>query len=174
MRRKVSTRQLIYSQLLELDRLGSLADIDKLHFDFQLYKLHSLRTMIHHKHCSTCELIDCIIVLVDNRYCTHTAHFDIRPSYCMDRRCKVRSGIDIWQCDCLKRKLRADHSVHLHTLIDIPSFHFVHSFYTFHFQSIQRLLNIGSFVLAGSHFDLLDCHNIQANIDIHCKLEADC
>lgn len=159
--------QLLCSRLLELDHLCSRADIDKLHFDFQQCKLHSHHMPIHRKHCNTYESIDYIVVLVDSQYCIRKVHSGIRRSYCMDRLCMVLSGIDIGQCDCWTHKLLVAHNEHLHKLVDIPCFRFVHSFYIFHFRNIQRWLNIDFLAPSGSHFDLLGYQNIQANIDIH-------
>lgn len=128
----------ICNQLLELDHLYSRVDIDTLHFDFQRCKSHFHRMMIYRTHCSTCALSGCIIVLAGNRYCRRMERSGNQESYCMDRRCMVPLDIDIWLCDCLRHKLRADHSEHLHKLVDIPMLPFDRSFCISHFQNIRH------------------------------------
>lgn len=155
------------NQLLVLDLLCIQADIDKLHFDFLLCKWHFLRMPIRRTHCNMCESIGCTIALAGNRYCKRMVRFDIRPSYYMDLRSMVRLDIDIWQCDCSIHKLLADRSLHPRKLDGIPNFRFVHSFYIFPFRSIQRSLHIDYVASSDIRFDLLDYHNIRANIDIH-------
>lgn len=167
--RNSNKRQLIYNQLLELDRHDILVGIGKLHFDFQQCKWHSLRMQIRRKHCSKCESIDCKVVWVDSRYCKHKARSGIRQSCCMDRRYVDQLDIDIWRCDYSRHKWLVGRNSRLHRLGDIPSCHFGRFVYISHFLDIQRLTNIGFVVPIGNRYDLLDCRNILANIGIHYK-----
>lgn len=78
----------------EINHLYNQGDIDKLHSDFRQYKLHFLRMLIHHKHCSKCVLIDYTIASVGSRCCKHMERSCNQLSYYKDLQSMDQLGID--------------------------------------------------------------------------------